>query len=58
MFGGMLWPAKSPQKLIQIIKKKKFYYLKTARWHSGRIDFTGTTEIVGVDVEFRQQGKE
>ena len=36
----------------------KFYYLKTARWHSGRIDFTGTTEIVGVDVEFRQQGKE
>ena len=36
----------------------KFDYLKTSRWHSGKCDFTGTMELVGLDVSFKEQGRE
>jgi len=36
----------------------KFDYIRTARWHRGKINFVGDVEINSLDVEAKQAGKE
>lgn len=49
---------KSEYSYVSSLSDGKFDYMKTARWHSGNIVFTGPTEIVGLDWDLVQQGKE
>jgi len=36
----------------------KFDVIRSARWHRGKISFTGDVELMGLDVEARNAGRE